>query len=63
MRHNSLIHFLGGIKLLNPLFLSFDESGMDCECDIANWQKEVILSEFLNQPLSESNQTCHSYED
>lgn len=40
--------------MLSPLFLTFDESGMDCECDIANWQKDLILSEFLNQPLSKS---------
>lgn len=40
--------------MLSPLFLSFDESGMDCERDIANWQKAVILSEFLNQSLSKS---------
>lgn len=40
--------------MLSPLFLSFDESGMDCEYDIANWQKDVTLSEFLNQPLLKS---------
>lgn len=40
--------------MLSPLFLTFDEFGMDCECEIANWQKDLILSEFLNQPLSKS---------
>lgn len=27
---------------------------MDCEHDIANWQKDIILSDFLNQRLSKS---------
>lgn len=40
--------------MLSPLFLTFDEPGMDCECEIANWQKDLISSEFLNQPLSKS---------
>ena len=41
--------------MLSPLFLTFDESGMDCECDIAkDWQKDLISSEFLNQPHSKT---------
>lgn len=59
----SLFIFSGRIKMLSPLFLTFGKSGMDCECDTANWQKDLISSEFLNHPLRESNQTCHSYED
>lgn len=50
----SLFIFSEKIKMLSPFFLTFDESGMDCECDVANWQKDLILTEFLNQPVSKN---------
>lgn len=40
--------------MLSPLFLTFDEPGMNCQCDTVNWQKGLILSEFLHQSLSKS---------
>lgn len=50
----SLFIFSGRIKMLSPLFLTFGKSGIDCECDTANWQKDLISSEFSNHPLSKS---------
>lgn len=34
--------------MLSPLFLTFDEPVMNCQCDTANWQRGLIFSEFLH---------------